>query len=227
MNIGVLLSGCGVYDGAEIQEAVFSLLAIDELGHQAVCFSINENQHHVVNHCNGEEMKEERNMLIESARISRGQISSMNDIDIHSLDALLIPGGFGSAKNFSTWAFKGPEGSIREDVKNLILKMHNNKKPIAAICVSPVLIAKTFQDSGISIDLTIGSDKESSPYNIMDFEEGLKATGARTKSKTVKEILIDQKNKIITAPCYMMNASISEIRNNVKMAVEATVKLMQ
>ena len=112
MKIGVLLSGCGVYDGAEIQEAVLTLLSIEEMGAEAVCISVNENQHHVVNHVTGEEMEESRNMLIESARIARGNITDILEIDPVDIDALVIPGGFGSAKNFTTWAFSGPDGTI-------------------------------------------------------------------------------------------------------------------
>ena len=112
MKIGVLLSGCGVYDGAEIQEAVLTLLAIEEIDAEAICISIDKEQYHVVNHLNGQEMDESRNMLIESARIARGNIQDINNIDPADIDALVIPGGFGSAKNFTKWAFSGPEGDI-------------------------------------------------------------------------------------------------------------------
>src|SRR3989338_2129411 len=105
MKIGVLLSGCGVYDGAEIQEAVLTLLSIDEIGAEAVCISVNRNQHHVINHITGKEMDESRNMMLESARIARGKIREISEIDPVDIDALVIPGGFGSAKNFTSWAF--------------------------------------------------------------------------------------------------------------------------
>lgn len=226
MKIGVLLSGCGVYDGAEIQESVLTLLAIDELGHEAIPISINENQFHVVNHINGEDMNESRNIMIESARISRGNINSLNDINTSQLHGLVIPGGFGSAKNFSKWAFEGPNGIIHESIKEFILNCYKSKIPIAALCVSPVLLAKAFENTDISLNLTIGSEKESSPYTISDFENGLKLTGATTQQKTVNEILVDMENKIVTAPCYMMDASISQIRLNIKMAVDAMVNLV-
>ena len=123
MKIGVLLSGCGVYDGAEIQESVLTLLAIEEINAEAVCISIDKPQHHVINHISGKEMKESRNILIESARITRGKIKSISDVQPSDIDALVIPGGFGSAKNFTKWAFNGPDGIILEEVKNLILKI--------------------------------------------------------------------------------------------------------
>jgi len=225
MKIGVLLSGCGVYDGAEIQESVFTLLAIAEAGHEAVCISINDTQHHVINHITGEEMKESRNILVESARIARGNITEISTISPADIDALVIPGGFGSAKNFTTWAFNGPGGKIRPDVKLLIVNMINVGKPIVALCVSPVVLAKAMQESNIKINLTIGSTKSASPYSISDFMEGINATGAKSSERELNEILIDSENKIISAPCYMMDATILEIRQNIKQAIDALNQL--
>lgn len=221
MKIGVLLSGCGVYDGAEIHEATLTLLSIAEIGAEAVCISVDKNQHHVVNHLTGEEMNETRNMLVESARIARGNIRNILEVNPADIDALVIPGGFGSAKNFTNWAFNGPEGDILPEVKLLIVNMLNVGKPIAALCVSPVVVAKALEGSGITANMTIGSDQEGSPYDIQGFSGGLQATGATTEMKTVREILVDPENKIVTAPCYMMDASILDIRKNVRSAIEA------
>lgn len=221
MKIGVLLSGCGVYDGAEIQEAVLTLLAIAEAGHEAVCISINDNQHHVINHLTGEEMNESRNMLVESARIARGAVTEISKIAPSEIDALVIPGGFGSAKNFTSWAFNGPKGTIRTDVKLLIVNMINVGKPIVALCVSPVVLAKAMEGSNIELNLTIGSTKSASPYSISGFMEGIQTTGAATSEREIHEILIDSENKVITAPCYMMDANIVEIRQNIKQAIDA------
>lgn len=219
MKVGVLLSGCGVYDGAEIQEAIFTMLAIEEIGGEPVCISIDKNQHHVVNHLNGEEMKESRNMLIESARIARGNVANINNISPSDIDALVIPGGFGSAKNLTDWAFNGPDGKILPEVKLLLVNMFNVGKPIVALCVSPVVLAKSFEDSGVQINMTIGSDQGKSEYDINGFSQGLESRGATTQMKTVEEILVDTENKIITAPCYMMDASLIEVRDNIKMAI--------
>lgn len=221
MKIGVLLSGCGVYDGAEIQEALFSMLAIEETGGEVVAISINENQHHVINHLTGEEMNESRNMLVEAARIARGNVKDINTISINELDALVIPGGFGSAKNLTNWAFEGPEGTILPSVKKLILDLLNAKKPLVALCVSPVVVAKALEGSGIRSNLSIGSTEEPSPYDIAGFSRGLESVGATTALKTKHEINIDKHNKIITAPCYMMDASLLEVRNNVQQAIQA------
>lgn len=221
MKIGVLLSGCGVYDGAEIHESVLTLLSIEEIHATAVCISINKDQHHVVNHATGEEMVETRNMLTESARIARGDIHDINSISPADIDALVIPGGFGNAKNLTNWAFNGPDGKILPEVKLLIINMINVGKPIAALCVSPVVLAKALEGSGIEPTLTIGTDKEESPYDIQGFTGGLEKIGMLTKMKTVREILVDPKNKIVTAPCYMMNATILDVRKNVRSAIEA------
>ncbi len=221
MTIGVLLSGCGVYDGAEIHEAVLTMLALEEIGAKTVCISVDAPQHHVINHATGEEMNESRNMLTEAARIARGDIKNISDVDPVDIDGLVIPGGFGSAKNFTKWAFSGPEGDILPEVKLLLVNMVNVGKPIAALCVSPVVLAKAFEGSSISLNMTIGTDKEPSPYDIPGFSGGLETTGATATMKSVREINIDTENKIVTAPCYMMEASILDIRKNIRSAVEA------
>lgn len=221
MKIGVLLSGCGVYDGVEIQEAVLTLLAIEEIGAKAVCIGLNQEQHHVVNHLTGDEMPEKRNMLVEAARIARGDIKDIAEITPADIDALVIPGGFGSAKNFTTWAFDGPEGSIDPKVKLLIVNMVNVGKPIAALCVSPIVVAKALEGSVVQSKLTIGTDTAASPYDINAFSKGLESLGASTSMKMIDEIEVDKENKIITAPCYMMEASILEVRKNIRKAIEA------
>jgi len=221
MNIGVLLSGNGVYDGAEIQEAVLTLLAIDEMGWNAVCISVDKPQHHVINHLTGEVMDESRNMLVEAARIARGQITPIDSISPADIDALVIPGGFGSAKNFTSWAFDGPESTILPEVKLLLVNLVNVGKPIVALCVSPVVVAKAFEGSSIHPTLSLGSASESSPYDINGFNEGLRATGAIAQERTIREVLIDPTNRIICAPCYMMDARITEINANIKQAMVA------
>jgi len=221
MKIGVLLSGCGVYDGAEIQESVLTLLSIEEIGATAVCISVDKPQHHVINHLTGEEMNESRNMMIESARIARGEVKNILDINPADIDALVIPGGFGSAKNFTDWAFNGPDGKILPEVKLLLVNLVNIGKPIAALCVSPVVLSKAIEGSNLSATMTIGTDKENSPYDIQGFSAGLQKSGASTKMKSIREILVDTENKIVTAPCYMMDASILDVRKNIRSAIEA------
>jgi enhancing lycopene biosynthesis protein 2 len=227
MKFGILLSGCGVYDGAEIQEATMAMLAITELGHEYQCISMNRDQHHVINHLTGEEMDERRNMMVEAARIARGQVVEISEVAPADIDALVIPGGFGSAKNFSNWAFLGAKGEIVNEVKLLIVNMINVGKPVCALCVSPVLIAKALEGSGITPNITLGTDKESSPYDIAEFHAGVESIGATTEMRNIREIQVDHVNNIITAPCYMMDATILEIRENAKQAIQATYELSE
>ncbi len=227
MKIGVLLSGAGVYDGAEIHEAVLTLLEIESLGYEAICIGIDAPQHHVINHLNGQEQTHGRNMLEEAARIARGQIREIRTVVPADLDALVIPGGFGSAKNFSSWAFEGPNAQIRPDVKLLLVNMYNVGKPIVALCVSPVLLALAFEDMAIGQQLTIGSSSVPSPYNISDFQEGLQAKGAQTPNCSIQEICIDASNRIITAPCYMLEASLPALQQNIRQAMAALKQLLE
>lgn len=227
MKIGVLLSGAGVYDGAEIHEAVLTLLEIESLGYEAICIGIDAPQHHVINHLNGQEQTHGRNMLEEAARIARGQIREIRTVVPADLDALVIPGGFGSAKNFSSWAFEGPNAQIRPDIKLLLVNMYNVGKPIVALCVSPVLLALAFEDMAIGQQLTIGSSSVPSPYNISDFQVGLQAKGVQTPDCSIQEICIDASNRIITAPCYMLEASLPALQQNIRQAMTALKQLLE
>lgn len=225
MNFGILLSGSGVYDGAEIQEAVLSMLAVSELGDTYTCIGVNAEQFHVINHLTGEPMNESRNMLVEAARIARGNIVPIQDIQPADIDGLIIPGGFGNAKNFTKWAFEGPDGNILPEVKLLLVNLVNVGKPIAALCVSPVVVAKALEGSNIHPALTLGTTSETSPYDIEAFSKGLEKTGATTAYKSVKEIHVDETNKIISAPCYMMEASINDVWKNIRLAVAELKKM--
>ena len=226
MKIGVLLSGCGVYDGVEIQEAVLTLLAIQEIGAEYVCIGVDKDQYHVVNHLTGEVSEEKRNMLVEAARIARGDIKDINSITPADIDGLVIPGGFGSAKNFTTWAFNGADSSILPEVKLLLVNLANVGTPIAALCVSPIVLAKAFEGSSIQPTLTIGTTEAPSPYDITSFNEGIKQTGSKIEMKSLGDISIDAEYRIITAPCYMMDATISEINSNIKIAIKALKELI-
>lgn len=225
-KIGVLLHGSGVFDGSEIHESVFTLLAIAEAGAEAVCFAPNVNQHHVLNHTTGEEMPETRNVLVESARIARGNIKDIIDIQASELDGLVMPGGFGTAKNITKWAFEGPNGPILESVKNLIVELVAQGKPIAGLCMSPTTIAKALEGTAYPAHLTVGTPNEASPYEIAAISAGMESIGQVAAMASVREIVVDEKLKIVTAPCYMMEANIVEVRDNIKQAVDALITLM-
>ncbi len=225
-NIGVLLSGCGVYDGSEIHESVFTLLAVDQLGGKAVCMAPDADQHHVVDHRTGEEMSETRNVLTEAARIARGDIRDLAEVTAADLDALIIPGGFGAAKNLTTWAFSGPDGTIHAEVKRIINEVHAAGKPLVGLCMGPTVIAKALEGSGAKARLTVGTTSEASPYEIEAISQGMEKTGAIAEMRTVREVAVDADNRIITAPCYMMKAGISEVQANIHQAVKELFKLL-
>lgn len=224
-RIGVLLSGCGVYDGSEIQESVFTLLSIAENGGDALCMAPNKDQHHVLDHTTGNEMEEKRNVLVEAARIARGDIKDLAEVSVDDMDALIIPGGFGAAKNLTKWAFSGPDGEIEQSVKSVIRAMVSAGKPVVGLCMGPTVIAKALEGTDVHARLTVGTDAEESPYEIGAISSGMEAVGAIAEMKTKAEISIDQANRIITAPCYMMEADILEVRNNIKQAVDALFRM--
>ncbi len=225
-KIAVLLHGNGVYDGTEIHESVLTLLAIAENGGEAICFAPNTNQHHVINHITGEEMNETRNVLVESARIARGNIIDIKDLKVEDVDGLVMPGGFGTAKNLTKWAFDGPSGEINRDVKRMINEFVSSKKPIVGLCMSPTTIAKALDDGEFSVKLTVGTTTEKSLYEIDAISEGIKSLGHTAEMKSVKEISFDMDSKIITAPCYMMEANILDVRNNIKQSVDKMFSLL-
>ncbi len=226
-RIGVLLSGNGVYDGSEIHESVFTLLAIDEHRGKAICMAPNIRQHHVLNHLDGSEMNETRNVLLEAARIARGSITDLALVKADDLDALVIPGGFGAAKNLTTWAFDGPDGAINADVKRIISEMVKARKPVVGLCMGPTVIAKALEGTGLNEHLTVGTTNEASPYEIAAISQGMEKAGAVAEMKSIREISIDRQNRIITAPCYMMEASISDVRNNIKQAIDELFEMFE
>lgn len=213
-KFAVILSGCGVFDGSEIHEATLSMLAIMMHGGEYQIFAPDIKQHHVINHITGEEMEEERNVLIESARIARGKISPMSSFNAEEFDALLIPGGFGAAKNLSDFAFKGAEAGVHIQVKDAIQEMHIMRKPIGALCISPVLIALTLDN----IDLTIGNDQ-----GTIDALEALNAHHLETGHG---EVVHDKEDNIFTTPCYMLDANIVEIAAGAENIVKAMMESM-
>ncbi len=225
-KILVLLSGSGVYDGSEIHESVLTLLAIQEAGATYQCAAPNIIQHHVIDHTSGEEMAESRNVLVESARIARGEILDLKDVTSADYDALLMPGGFGAAKNWSSWAFEGPEGTIDEEVKRIIREFHRESKPIGALCMSPTVVSRAFKEDTIETELTVGTTEQASPYDIGAITQGMESIGAHAKMVVVDEIHVDEANKIVTCPCYMMEANIADIRAGAKKTVDKVLQLI-
>jgi len=210
----IVLSGCGVYDGAEIQEAVTAMLAVCRKGHLYQVFAPDIPQHHVVNHLNGSEMPEQRNVLVEAARIARGNIKDLSAFEPSQYDVLLFVGGFGAAKNLSDFAFKGENYTVIGQAVNAIEAMHRAGKPIGAMCVSPVLIADTIK----GVELTLGEPCGAS--------EAAEKHGAVHKVSTHGEVTVDIKNKVATTPCYMLDATIAQVADGAEHLVEELLKLM-
>ncbi len=219
-KIGVLLSGCGVADGSEIHEAVLTLLAIREQGMQAVCMAPNAPQQHVTNHVTDQPMDESRNMMVEAARIARGDIRDLAQMSASDFDGLVVPGGFGAATNLTDWAFSGPDGNILPDVSRIINETVLAGKPVAGLCMGPTVIALALKESGMSAELSVGTTDEGSPYDIRAISEGMNSAGQSAVMRSVREIATDEKLRIISAPCYMMNADILDVRKNISQAIE-------
>ncbi|MCL2074033.1 MAG: isoprenoid biosynthesis glyoxalase ElbB [Marinilabiliaceae bacterium] len=212
-KLAVILSGCGVFDGAEIHESVLTMLAIANNGAEYQIFAPDKNQHHVINHITGEEMKETRNVLIEAARIARGNIKPLTDLDVRDFDAILFPGGFGVAKNLCDFALKGADFSVIPLVENVIKSAYQNGKPIGALCISPVMIPKILGE----VEVTIGSDNGTIA--------AIEKNGGKHKITTHGEIVIDNKYKVVTTPCYMLDATIDQIATGADKLVKAILKL--
>ncbi len=213
-NVAVVLSGCGVYDGAEIHESVFTLLAIARSGADYQIFAPNIEQYHVINHLTGQPVDEKRNVLVESARIARGDIKPLSDYNQKDFDALMFPGGFGVAKNLSTFAFDGSSCIVNEEVEKVIKETNRVGKPIGGLCISPVVIAKVFDGA----EVTIGNDAGTI--------QALEEMGAKHRFTTHGEVVVDNKYKVVTTPCYMLDATIDQIatgaENVVKVVLEMT-----
>lgn len=212
-KFAVVLAGSGVYDGSEIHEATLALYAISKNGGEYEIFAPNIDQYHVINHITGEEMAEKRNVLVEAARIARGNIKDLQEFDANNYDAILFPGGFGVAKNLCTFAFKGPDCDVNTDVETALKAMHEAGKPIGALCIAPALIAKILG----KVEVTIGHDAGTA--------EAITSLGATHINTSHGEIVFDKENKIVTTPCYMLDATIAQIGEGAENVVKTIMAL--
>ena len=213
-KFAVILCGCGTLDGSEIHESVMTLLAIDRNGGEYQIFAPNDWQYHVVNHVTGQTMDEKRNMLLEAARIARGNVKPIEQCNVADFDAVIFPGGNGSAKNLFTYALEGQNCTVREDVAKVIRAFHDAGKPVGALCIAPVMIAKVLGD----VTVTVGSDK-GTIANVETF-------GTKHQITVQKEVCADEANKVFTTPCYMLPAHIGDIADCADNLVKAMIKAM-
>lgn len=214
-NVGVLLSGCGVYDGSEIHESVITLLALERNGASTICMAPDIHQHHVVNHLTGQATEELRNVLVESARIARGEITDIKQIRSSELDALVIPGGFGAAKNLSDFAIKGKDAEVHAEVRRLIIEMADAQKPIGALCISPAVLAKVLEERLPQV--TIGND--------LGTAEAIEAMGGSHSVCEVGSIHVDTANRLVTTPAYMIGPSILDIAEGIEKLVKKVLEM--
>lgn len=213
-TFAVILAGCGVYDGAEIHEAVFTLLAIEKQGAAYQCFAPDILQHHVIDHFTGAVTNESRNVLTESARITRGSIKPLSEFDPAKVDALIFPGGFGAAKNLCSWAWEGDNCRVNPEVESAVMSMFNSGKPIGAMCIAPVILARLFQGT----NLTTGQDPASGSF--------IEKMGNTYTSTTHGEVIADDAKKLFTTPCYMLDSTLAEIEEGTGNIVRAMLEGM-
>jgi len=214
-KFAVILCGCGTLDGSEIHESVMTLLAIDRNDCEYSIFAPDADQYHVVNHVTGQVMGEKRNMMVEAARIARGRIRPLAECHVEDFDALVFPGGNGSAKNLFTYAIDGKKCTVREDVAQLIRSFHEQKKPIGALCIAPVMLAKVLGD----ITITVGNDEKTIDH--------VTSFGTKHINTQQTEVISDKQNMVFTTPCYMLPARISDIADCAENLIEAILDNIQ
>ncbi|MGY0163299.1 isoprenoid biosynthesis glyoxalase ElbB [Edwardsiella tarda] len=213
-RVGVVLSGCGVFDGSEIHEAVLTLLALSRAGAQAVCLAPDREQTQVIDHRSGEAVAERRNMLVEAARIARGEVTPLTQGDASQLDALIVPGGFGAAKNLSSLASDGAACWVDSDLQRLVRELHQAGKPLGFICIAPALLPKLL---GAPVRVTIGNDAGTAA--------AIEAMGGQHVACPVDEIVVDTAQRVVTTPAYMLAGSIAEAAQGIDKLVAQVLEM--
>jgi enhancing lycopene biosynthesis protein 2 len=215
-KVAVILSGCGVFDGAEIHESVLVLLALDRANAQIICTAPDITQHHVVNHYTKTPAAgESRNVLVESARIARGNIVPLAQLKVKDVDAIILPGGFGAAKNLCNFALAGEPFSINDQVSKVLQEAHQLGKPIGFVCIAPAIGAKLF--GAEKVEFTIGNDEGTA--------HALAAGGAKHVNCSVYNVVVDRRLKVVTTPAYMLANRIIEAEAGITKLVQAVLEM--
>ena len=212
-KIAVILSGCGVYDGAEIHESVITLLTLDRAGAEVTCAAPNIDQMHVIDHALGEPSGETRNVAVESSRIARGPVMALDELDVGQFDGIVFPGGFGAAKNLSDYAVKGAEMTVQPDVERVVSQARQLGKPMAFLCIAPVIAAKLLP----GVKVTVGTDPGTADH--------IRQLGATHVDCPVDEIVVDEANRVVTVAAYMLGPGIKEVASGIEKAVGKLVEL--
>ena len=213
-KFAIIISGCGNLDGAEIHETLMTMLAIDKRGYEYEMFAPDIEQYHVINHITKKVMSEKRNVMIEAARIARGNIKDINKFSIKNFDAVVFPGGYGVAKNLFSYALDGVHAKVLPQIEKIIKDTHASGKPIGALCISSVLIAKILGN----ITVTIGQNQTTA--------DDINKMGANHINAMQTDVVSDRINKIFTTLCYMLDASVSDIAEGVDNLIEAMLQDM-
>ena len=218
-KVGVVLSGCGHQDGSEIHEAVFTLHALEKAEAEAIIMAPDMDQFHVINHLNGnEDLSESRNILVESARIARGKVVDVASVSGHQLDALIFPGGTGMAKNIFDYSMAGINCTVISDVQRLVVEILEADKPLGAICIAPVMVAKILEYLGRTGTVTGG-------FNV-EINNDIKAMGINTIEVGAEEIVVDKENKIVTTPAYVEAKSMNESFTGIEKLVNKVLDMI-
>jgi enhancing lycopene biosynthesis protein 2 len=212
-RIAVVLSGCGVNDGAEIHEAVITLLALDRAGVEIICAAPDVAQAHVINHVTGEPTGETRNVLVEAARIARGKIKNLAQLGPADVDAAIVVGGFGAAKNLSSWAFQGEAGEVTPEVARFIRELRSAGKPMGFMCIAPVIAAKVIPGATV----TIGNDREAAA--------SIEKMGGKHQACAVSDIVIDREHKLVSTPAYMLATGPAQAATGIERLCKAVIEL--
>ena len=214
-NVAVVLSGCGVFDGAEIHESVLTLLHLAKAGVNVQCFAPDIMQMHTINHLTGEEMEPNRNVLTEAARIARGDIKAITELNVADFDALILPGGFGAAKNLSDFAVKGGDAKVNDDVLNVCRAFAENNKPAGYICIAPAMVPLVY---GQGSKATIGNDA--------DTAAAINTMGGEHVNCAVNDIVVDTERKLVSTPAYMLAQDILEADAGIEKLVKQVLALV-
>ncbi|MBJ7268075.1 isoprenoid biosynthesis glyoxalase ElbB [Idiomarina abyssalis] len=208
-KVAVILSGSGVFDGAEVNETVLTLLHLAKQGASYECFAPDIEQMHTINHLKGEESSDKRNVLEEAARITRGEVRPLSDLDSTEFDALILPGGFGVAKNLCDFAVKGADMTVNDEVLKVGRAFVDAKKPAGYMCIAPVLLPHIY---GKGVKVTIGNDGEvASAINKM---------GGEHVNCGVRDIVVDDKHQLVTTPAYMLAENLLDAEEGISKLVE-------
>ncbi|MBL8693582.1 MAG: isoprenoid biosynthesis glyoxalase ElbB [Planctomycetes bacterium] len=217
-TFAVILSGCGFLDGAEIHESVTTLLAIERSGSRWIAYAPDAAQADVVNHSKKQPSPgESRNILHESARIVRGRIEPTTALDAAKVDGVILPGGFGVAKNLCNFASAGADATARPEIVQFLRAMHSSRKPIGAICIAPALVAIAFRGTDVHPKLTIGNDAGTAA--------ALESMGSKHAACEVSDCIVDETNRIVTTPAYMLATCVSEAAPGIEALVREVIRL--